>query len=82
MQVATMTCCLCVVLGFVFLIIAYVVKIKEPPKILGVYSVPGKWYYPKYIAFGALYYFRKVSVLFIIFCYGACSQTNSNKRNR
>lgn len=61
-----MTWCLSIVLGFILFAIAYVVKVQDPPKILGVYAVPGKWYYLKYIAFGGLYYFRKVSFLIIL----------------
>lgn len=64
-----MTCCLTIILGFIFFAIAYVVKTKEPPKILGIYAVPGKWYYLKYVAFAALYYFRKVSLSYYYFSF-------------
>ncbi|XP_014365016.2 uncharacterized protein LOC106716094 [Papilio machaon] len=46
------------VVSFLFLII-YAVKKKDPEPIFGVYSVPGKWYYLKYIVFACIYYFRK-----------------------
>ncbi|XP_045525863.1 uncharacterized protein LOC123715088 [Pieris brassicae] len=32
---------------------------EEPKAIFGIYSVPGKWYYLKYVIFSCIYYFRK-----------------------
>ncbi|KAJ0178098.1 hypothetical protein K1T71_005921 [Dendrolimus kikuchii] len=52
------------VLAFIALIIIlliYNAKVKDPKPIFGVYQVPGKWYYLKYVLFAAIYYYRKYS---------------------
>ncbi|XP_026487221.2 uncharacterized protein LOC113394210 [Vanessa tameamea] len=55
-----MTCCLVTTLIFIVLLVFFLRK-KDPDAILGIYSVPGKWYYLKYIVFSCLYYYRKYS---------------------
>uniref|UniRef100_A0A2A4JMP5 Uncharacterized protein n=1 Tax=Heliothis virescens TaxID=7102 RepID=A0A2A4JMP5_HELVI len=47
--------------GFVISLFVYNWLFKNPKPIFGVYAVPGKWYYVKYVLFAALYYFRKYS---------------------
>ncbi|KAJ2943572.1 hypothetical protein O0L34_g16681 [Tuta absoluta] len=51
--------CFTVAVGFFTILVIYVLKKKDPEKIFGVYAVPGKWYYLKYMCFAALFYFRK-----------------------
>lgn len=47
--------------GFFIIFLIYGIRKKDPKPIFGVYSVPGKWYYVKYVLFACLYYLRKVS---------------------
>ncbi|XP_047534996.1 uncharacterized protein LOC125069520 [Vanessa atalanta] len=55
-----MTCCLVTTVIFIVLLVFFLRK-KDPEAIFGIYSVPGKWYYLKYIVFSCLYYYRKYS---------------------
>ncbi|KAL0871663.1 hypothetical protein ABMA27_004186 [Loxostege sticticalis] len=50
---------LLLVIGAITVLLIYSVRYKETKPIFGVYSVPGKWYYLKYVVFACLYYFRK-----------------------
>ncbi|KAH9636746.1 hypothetical protein HF086_005069 [Spodoptera exigua] len=61
-----MSLILCIA-GFVIILTIYHLLWKDPAPILGIYSVPGKWYYVKYVLFGILYYVRKAfdAVFFI-----------------
>lgn len=43
------------------ILLTYAFKFKDRKPIFGIYAVPGKWYYLKYVVFGALYYYRKYS---------------------
>ncbi|XP_021207156.1 uncharacterized protein LOC101744336 isoform X1 [Bombyx mori] len=43
------------------ILLTYAFKLKDRKPIFGIYAVPGKWYYLKYVVFGALYYYRKYS---------------------
>ncbi|CAG9782082.1 unnamed protein product [Diatraea saccharalis] len=54
-------CGLICFIGFIFLILVYNYKFKDPKPIFGVYAVPGKWYYVKYVVFAFIYYYRKYS---------------------
>ncbi|KAM3955850.1 uncharacterized protein ACR2FA_010194 isoform 2-T2 [Aphomia sociella] len=49
---------ICVV-GFVLILTIYSFKYKTPNPIFGVYTVPGKWYWLKYVVFAGIYYYRK-----------------------
>ncbi|XP_050351741.1 uncharacterized protein LOC126774316 isoform X2 [Nymphalis io] len=55
-----MSCCLITTFIFIILLVFFLRK-KTPDAIFGIYSVPGKWYYLKYVVFSCLYYFRKYS---------------------
>ncbi|XP_032520520.2 uncharacterized protein LOC116772433 [Danaus plexippus] len=45
---------------FIVFIVIYL-KRKDPEPIFGVYTVAGKWYYLKYVAFSCIYYYRRYS---------------------
>ncbi|XP_034831391.1 uncharacterized protein [Maniola hyperantus] len=55
-----MTCPL-VILGVFIVFFVIFLRRKDPKPIFGIYSVPGKWYYLKYVVFACLYYYRKYS---------------------
>ncbi|XP_045450924.1 uncharacterized protein LOC123659795 [Melitaea cinxia] len=45
----------------IIILLVFLLRKKDPDAIFGIYSVPGKWYYLKYVVFSCLYYYRKYS---------------------